>query len=74
MTSLELIQKWSMAKGRPRGALLTCPDMADILRVSRPQAYAMASSGMIRSVRIGRSVRITPEALAELIDAGERNA
>ena len=42
-----------------------------ILRCGRNQAYELIQRGEIRSVRIGRAVRVTREALEEFL-AGDR--
>ena len=44
-------------------------DLADLLRISRTMAYALISSGQIRTVRIGRAIRIPRAALQAYLDA-----
>lgn len=46
-------------------------EAAQILSISRGQAYAMARSGEIRAIRIGTRLVIPTDQLRELID-GER--
>lgn len=45
----------------------TVPETAARLRISRGAAYAAVRSGEIRSLRIGRSVRIPASVIAELL-------
>lgn len=49
--------------------LLTVQDLADRLRCSRDWAYRICERGEIGVTRVGRSVRITEEALADYIAA-----
>ena len=51
--------------------MLKVGEVAEILRCGRNQAYYLVKSGAIRSVRLGRSIRIPREAIAEF-KAGER--
>jgi excisionase family DNA binding protein len=44
---------------------LKVPELAAELRVGVNQAYELVRSGAIRSVRIGRAIRVTREALEE---------
>ena len=46
-------------------------EVAAILRCGRNRAYELIQRGEIRSVRIGRAVRVTREALEEFL-AGDR--
>jgi excisionase family DNA binding protein len=47
--------------------LLTIREVAKQLKVSEYRAYELARQGMIQSVRLGRSVRVRPTALAEYL-------
>lgn len=47
--------------------LLKATDIAQILGISRSQAYILLRSGEIRGVKFGKSVRVTEEALDEFI-------
>jgi excisionase family DNA binding protein len=50
-------------------------EVAAILRCGRNQAYELVKSGEIRAVRIGRSIRVTREALEEFKEGrGARTA
>ena len=42
------------------GRLLRIEDVADRLSVSRSMAWKLVDSGALRSVRIGRAVRVLP--------------
>ena len=42
------------------GRLLRIEDVADRLSVSRSMAWKLIDSGVLRSVRIGRAVRVRP--------------
>ena len=50
---------------------LKVQEVAEILRCGRNQAYELIQRGEIRSVRIGRAVRVTRSALEEFL-AGDR--
>ena len=53
------------------GRLLRIEEIADRLSVSRSMAWKLIALGQIRSLRIGRAVRIRPSDLeAFLADAG----
>ena len=43
--------------------LITVPELAALLRVSRATAYALVASGEVPSVRVGGSLRIPRDAL-----------
>ena len=51
------------------GALLTVPEVAAHLRLSRARVYELLSAGQLPSVRIGRSRRVRRTALAAFVDA-----
>lgn len=51
--------------------VLKVKEVAGELRVGINQAYELIQRGEIRSVRIGRAVRVTREALEEFL-AGDR--
>lgn len=50
--------------------VLKVPEVAADLRIGRNAAYELVRTGAIRSVRIGRAVRVTREAL-EAFKAGQ---
>jgi excisionase family DNA binding protein len=50
--------------------LFSIEEVREIFSVSRPTINRMISAGILRTVRIGRAVRIPEAALVELIDAG----
>ena len=51
---------------------LSVRNLIDLLRISRTTAYALVSSGQIRSVHIGRAIRIPRAALQAYLDAQAR--
>lgn len=53
--------------------VLTVQEVADELRVSKMTVYRMVHSGEIRSMRVGRSIRITDEAWREYLDLESRS-
>ena len=60
---LPSITRLDTTRFTPEQLLLTVQEAGEMLRVSRTTLYALMSSGALRPVHIGRSVRIT---LAEL--------
>jgi excisionase family DNA binding protein len=50
--------------------VLTVREAASILRVGRNQLYQAIGRGQLRSVRIGRSIRIPKQALLDLLAMG----
>ncbi len=54
--------------------LLTAEEAARALRVGRSKVYELMRSGVLRSVKIGGSRRISATALAEFVAALERDA
>ena len=55
---------------RRRRPLLTVKEVAGILRVSDMTVYRLIHAGDLASFRVGRSIRVKPESLDELL-AGE---
>lgn len=51
--------------------LLTIKDASDELRLSRSQVYELIKRGELRSLTIGKSRRVTPDALDEFIRKAE---
>lgn len=47
----------------PLVPLLTVPDVAEILGVSRYTVYRLASTGSLRSVNVGAQIRFEEEAV-----------
>jgi excisionase family DNA binding protein len=47
--------------------LLTIPEVAKRLRISEYRAYELTRQGIIQSLRLGRSVRVRPSAVAEYL-------
>ncbi|MBQ1371975.1 MAG: helix-turn-helix domain-containing protein [Oscillospiraceae bacterium] len=54
-------------------SVLTVRDLSEYLRIGRDSAYALVRSGQIRSVRIGRQIRI-PRAAVDAYLSGETKA
>lgn len=48
--------------------ILTVAEVADILRVSRVQAYNLVKKGVIPSLRLGRNIRIYEKAFIEWLE------
>ena len=48
--------------------ILRVEDLMPILCIGRNTAYELIRSGQIRSVRIGRQIRVPREALREFLD------
>jgi excisionase family DNA binding protein len=53
---------------RSRRSLLTAAEVAEILNVSTRSVRRLIKDGKLPIVRVGRAVRILPEALETLID------
>jgi excisionase family DNA binding protein len=47
--------------------LLTSPEVAKRLKVSEYRAYELARQGSLKSVRLGKSVRVKPSAIDEYL-------
>lgn len=56
----------------PEPRLLRIDDVADRLAISRSMAWKLVTYGQLRSVRIGRAVRVRPQDLAEYVAAAVR--
>jgi excisionase family DNA binding protein len=54
--------------------LLRIEDVADRLAVSRSMAWKLVATGELRSIRIGRAVRVRPADLEAYLDAADRAA
>lgn len=48
--------------------VISVPELADILRVSRNTAYAMVRSGQIPSVRTGVQIRIPKKSIEKYLN------
>jgi len=49
------------------GRLLTVPEAAELLQLSIRQIRRLIDDGRLPAIRLGRAVRLRPEALAALI-------
>lgn len=52
---------------RPRPAVLTVEEAAELLRIGRSAAYAAVKAGEIPSIKVGRSLRVPRHRLDELL-------
>lgn len=59
-------QEWHFEK-LERYTFLTPQDIMDILNIGKNTAYTLLNSGRLRGFRVGRSWRISAEALEEFI-------
>ena len=50
--------------------LMTLREVSEVLNVSYSRAAELARTGMLPVVRLGRSVRVHPQKLAEFIERG----
>ena len=48
--------------------IMTVEDLMPILLIGRNTAYELVRSGEIKSIRIGRQIRITRDALIEFLE------
>jgi excisionase family DNA binding protein len=55
------------------GRLLRIEEVADRLSVSRSMAWKLIAHGQLRSIRIGRAVRVRPADLEEYITSAVRD-
>lgn len=53
--------------GHEEDLLLTIPQVAKRLKVSNYRAYELARQGILKSVRLGKSVRVKPSAIVEYV-------
>ena len=58
--------------GHPAARLLRIEEVADRLSVSRSMAWKLIAYGQLRSVRIGRAVRVRPADLEAYIERSVR--
>ena len=79
--AIELLLEWMEQKGNSNSettgkdvgedsietSLLTAPDVARILSISKGAAYKLIQINQIPSIRINRSARVRPEDLDEFI-------
>lgn len=49
---------------------LTVCEAGKVLRVGRSTAYELVRSGRLRSVRVGKQIRVPKQALAEFWESG----
>ena len=51
----------------------TVEQVADMLHIGRDKVYHLLRTGQLRSIKIGKSRRITDQHLADFIAASEKN-
>ncbi|TCK25247.1 AlpA family transcriptional regulator [Pseudonocardia endophytica] len=56
-------------RGTQEAPFLTVAEVAERMRVSRMTVYRLVHSGELPAVRFGRSFRVPPEAVDELIES-----
>lgn len=56
----------------PQDGLLTVADLARILRCGRTKAWELVNANEIRTIRVGRLVRLERDALEEFIENNRR--
>ena len=54
--------------------LLTVPETAKVLRISRNHAYQLVARDEIPSIRLGRLIRVPRARLEELFDSGSASS
>jgi excisionase family DNA binding protein len=69
-----LVQQATVGQVQPLSRLLKVNEVADRLGVSRNKAYELLYKGEIQSLTIGRTRRVSPDALAEFIARPRENA
>ncbi len=52
-------------------ALMTVEEVAEQLRIGRSSAYTLVKTRQIRTIRIGRSIRIPRNAILEFIEGAQ---
>lgn len=58
----------------PERVVWTVPELATVLGISRGSAYRLANSDQLRTVRIGRSIRIPREAVEDFLGMNHSGA
>jgi excisionase family DNA binding protein len=51
----------------------TVEQVADMLQIGRDKVYHLLRTGQLRSIKIGKSRRITDQHLAEFVTSAEEN-
>ena len=54
--------------------IVTVPDLAAMLNVGRNTAYELVSAGIVPSIKIGRQIRISKQAVIDYIARSEKAA
>jgi len=66
------VERVEFHEERPAARLLRIEEVADHLSVSRSMAWKLIAYGQLRSVRIGRAVRVRPADLEAYIEGSVR--
>ena len=67
MAQLRMMQVGQAETAKADTDLFTIPEVAQRLKVSEYRAYELARQGFLKSVRLGKSVRVTPSAVADYL-------
>jgi excisionase family DNA binding protein len=59
---------------RPRVQAYTVEEVADLLHIGRDKVYYLLRTGQLRSIKIGKSRRITEEQLAAFVASLEERS
>lgn len=51
--------------------MMTVPEMAAFLRISKPTAYGLINSGTVPSARFGRQIRVYKQDLIDLCHSSQ---
>lgn len=53
--------------------VLSVPELAAVLHIGRNSAYQLVKSGQIRSIHIGKNIRIPQSALREFLNQTQKS-
>jgi excisionase family DNA binding protein len=65
--SIDRERKNTLNSANPEEGLLSVKDLACILNCGRTKAWELVNTRQIRTIRVGRLVRISPDDLAEFM-------
>jgi excisionase family DNA binding protein len=74
MSDTAPVQQGGTSTGVGERRLLDIRQVAELLGCSRSYAYVLVTSGEIRSIKLGRLMRVPVEAVSEFIDRKLREA
>ncbi len=58
----------TVTTSKPEKILYTVPELMEIMSLPRPTAYRLVADGTIKSLRIGRSIRIHKDDVVRFIE------